>query len=149
VLEGSLPSLTKAVSKDCCKQEQEAMLCKGSDIIQTSACIHIIKVSLNFEVYWMAVQLHIGRSLIIIMSRRTFITTKVFSCQPYHSSGSYIPLPQHCGSRLIPGQVMWDLWWTKWHWGRFTQSTSVSPAYPHSTKCSIFTYYPGMVQQIN
>jgi hypothetical protein len=18
-----------------------------------------------------------------------------------------------------PGQVMWDLWWTKWHWGRF------------------------------
>jgi hypothetical protein len=19
----------------------------------------------------------------------------------------------------IPGQVMWDLWWTKWHWGGF------------------------------
>jgi hypothetical protein len=23
---------------------------------------------------------------------------------------------------------MWDLWWTKWHWGRFSPSTSVSPA---------------------
>jgi hypothetical protein len=21
------------------------------------------------------------------------------------------------GSGSIPGQVMWDLWWTKWHWG--------------------------------
>jgi hypothetical protein len=31
---------------------------------------------------------------------------------------------------------MWDLWWTKWHWGRFSPSTSVSPANPHSTDCS-------------
>jgi hypothetical protein len=23
------------------------------------------------------------------------------------------------GPVSIPGQVMWDLWWTKWHWGRF------------------------------
>jgi hypothetical protein len=37
--------------------------------------------------------------------------------------------------------VMWDLWWTKWRWGRFSPSTSVSPARPqyqetqsHSTK---------------
>jgi hypothetical protein len=22
---------------------------------------------------------------------------------------------------------MWDLWWTKLHWGSFSQSTSVSP----------------------
>jgi hypothetical protein len=28
---------------------------------------------------------------------------------------------------------MWDLWWTKWHWGRFSPSTSVSPANFHST----------------
>jgi hypothetical protein len=25
-------------------------------------------------------------------------------------------------------QVMWDLWRTKWHWGRFSQRTSVSAA---------------------
>jgi hypothetical protein len=31
----------------------------------------------------------------------------------------------------------WGLWWTKWHWGRFSQSTSVSPANHHSTNFSI------------
>jgi hypothetical protein len=30
---------------------------------------------------------------------------------------------------------MWDLWWTKIHWGRFCPSTSDSPA-NHSTDCS-------------
>jgi hypothetical protein len=35
----------------------------------------------------------------------------------YHSSGS------------IPGQVIWDLWWTVWHWERFSLSASVPP--PH------------------
>jgi hypothetical protein len=52
-----------------------------------------------------------------------------------------------------PGQVMWDLWWTKWHWGRFSPSTSVSPANFHSTDCSTFIiiiiiiiYHPGVVQ---
>jgi hypothetical protein len=30
---------------------------------------------------------------------------------------------------------MWDLWWTKLHWGRFSPSTSVYPANaaPHSS----------------
>jgi hypothetical protein len=32
---------------------------------------------------------------------------------------------------------MWDLWWTKWHWGRFSPSTSVSPSDHHSTNFSI------------
>jgi hypothetical protein len=26
-----------------------------------------------------------------------------------------------CGLGLISDQAMWDLWWTKWHWGRFPQ----------------------------
>jgi hypothetical protein len=34
----------------------------------------------------------------------------------------------------VRGQVMRDLRWTKWHWGRFSPSTSVSPANLHSTK---------------
>jgi hypothetical protein len=48
---------------------------------------------------------------------------------------------------------MWDLWWTKWHWGRFSPSTSVSPANPHFTNCSIIIIiiiiiidHPGLVQ---
>jgi hypothetical protein len=31
---------------------------------------------------------------------------------------------------------MWDLLLTKWHWGKFSPSTSVSPANSHSTDCS-------------
>jgi hypothetical protein len=30
------------------------------------------------------------------------------------------------------------LWWTKWHWGRLSPSTSVSSANYHSTDCSTF-----------
>jgi hypothetical protein len=33
----------------------------------------------------------------------------------------------------VRSQVMWDLWWKKWHWGRFSPSTSVFPANSHST----------------
>jgi hypothetical protein len=43
----------------------------------------------------------------------------------------------------VRGQVMWDLWWTKWHWGSFSPSTSVSPANHHSTKFSIVIKWGG------
>jgi hypothetical protein len=41
------------------------------------------------------------------------------------------------------------LWRTKWRWGRFSPSTSVSPANFHSTNCSTITliYHLGIVQQ--
>jgi glutamine phosphoribosylpyrophosphate amidotransferase len=44
---------------------------------------------------------------------------------------------------------MWDLWWTKCRWGRFSPSTSVSTANVYSTNCSTITitYHPGLVQQ--
>jgi hypothetical protein len=38
-----------------------------------------------------------------------------------------------------PGLVKWGLWWTKWRWGKFSPSTSVSPANIHATKISILT----------
>jgi hypothetical protein len=38
----------------------------------------------------------------------------------------------------MPRSGKWDLWWIKWHRGRFSPSTSVSPAKTvHSTKFSI------------
>jgi hypothetical protein len=48
----------------------------------------------------------------------------------------------------VRAQVMWDLWWKKWQWGRFSLSTSVSPANSNSTDCSTFIiiYHPGLVQ---
>jgi hypothetical protein len=44
---------------------------------------------------------------------------------------------------------MWDLWWTKWRWGRFSPSTSVSPANLYSIDLFTITitYYSGLVQQ--
>lgn len=46
----------------------------------------------------------------------------------------------HCGgpgSRT--GQIMWDLLWAEWQWGRFSVSTSFSPANSYSTRCSTVT----------
>jgi hypothetical protein len=48
---------------------------------------------------------------------------------------------------LLRSQVRWDLWCTKWHWGRFSPSTSVSPANSHSTdRSTLIIYHPGLVQ---
>jgi hypothetical protein len=39
------------------------------------------------------------------------------------------------------------IWWTKWHSGRFSPSTSVSTSNFHSTDCStLIIYHPGLVQ---
>jgi hypothetical protein len=47
-----------------------------------------------------------------------------------------------------PGLVTWDLWWTKWRWGRISPSISVSPANLHSTNYYTIThtYHSGLVQ---
>jgi hypothetical protein len=57
-------------------------------------------------------------------------------------------LPTAAARVQNPGLVMWDLSWTKWRWGRFSPSTSVSPANLHSTNFSTITltYLPGLVQ---
>jgi hypothetical protein len=33
------------------------------------------------------------------------------------------------------------LWWTEWHWGMFSTSSSVSPSNSRSTNCSTFIYH--------
>jgi hypothetical protein len=57
-------------------------------------------------------------------------------------------LPTAAARGSSPGLVMWDLWWTKWRWGRFSPSTSVSPDSSHSTSCSTITLisHLGLVQ---
>jgi hypothetical protein len=57
-------------------------------------------------------------------------------------------LPTVVARGSSPGLVMWDLWWTKWRCGRFSPSSSVSPANLHSTNCStiILIYHLGFVQ---
>jgi hypothetical protein len=46
----------------------------------------------------------------------------------------WLPTAAVRGSR--PGVSCGILWWTKWRWGRFCPSTSVSPANFYSTNCS-------------
>jgi hypothetical protein len=46
----------------------------------------------------------------------------------------WLPTAAIRGSR--PGLSCGILWWIKWLWGRFSPSTSVSPAKFHSTNCS-------------
>jgi hypothetical protein len=38
--------------------------------------------------------------------------------RPCYSSGGWSPVSHRGGSSSSPDQVMWDLWWTKWHWGQ-------------------------------
>jgi hypothetical protein len=68
--------------------------------------------------------------------------------RPRHSSSGYSLAFHRGGLGSIPGLVKWDLWWTKWHWGRLSPSTSVSPANLDSTKfsTSTLTYHLGLVQ---
>jgi hypothetical protein len=45
-----------------------------------------------------------------------------------HAVSRWLPTAA-AGVRVRAG--MWGLWWTKRHWGRFSPSTSVSPANHH------------------
>jgi hypothetical protein len=58
--------------------------------------------------------------------------------RPCRTSGEQSPASHRLVAGSIPGQVIWDLLWTKWHWGGFSLHTSVSPANPHFTNSSIF-----------
>jgi hypothetical protein len=49
-------------------------------------------------------------------------------------------------SSSIPRYVMLDLWMTQWYWGRFSPSTSVSPANFYSSKCSVLIYLLELAQ---
>jgi hypothetical protein len=65
-----------------------------------------------------------------------------------HSSSGKSLASHRGGPGSSPGLIMWDLWCTKWRWGRFSPSTSVPPANFHSTNCSTITliYHLGFVQ---
>jgi hypothetical protein len=77
-----------------------------------------------------------------------YLAVKASSHQPVN--GRAIAQAVSCrlptaAARVRSRVVMWDLWWTKWHWGRFSQCTSISAVNSHSTKCPIPIYHPGQV----
>jgi hypothetical protein len=66
----------------------------------------------------MEVSVHLGRAMAQAVSRRPLTAEARF---------------RKIKEKEIPGQSMWDFWWTKWHWDRFFPSTSVFPCQFHST----------------
>jgi hypothetical protein len=44
------------------------------------------------------------------------------------------------GQESIPGQSMWDLWSTKWHWGKFFSKNLSSPSHLSLHQCSILSF---------
>jgi hypothetical protein len=83
--------------------------------------------------------LHEGTSsLERLMSRwKDYIKTNLKEMgQSCHGPGSKMQTA-HCGGLgSIQGQVMWYLWWTKWHWCRLSPSTSFSLVNSHSANYS-------------
>jgi hypothetical protein len=70
-----------------------------------------------------------------------------YSVGPCHISGSYWSA-SHCGGPVSsPGQVIWNLWWTKWHWAGFLQvlrfplSILIPPIAPQSSSFVIWGWY--------
>jgi hypothetical protein len=74
-------------------------------------------------------QRHFCRSQNPTWPTRQFLV-RVCVCVNSHSRLSGYSLASHRGGQgSNPGLVMWDLWWTKWRWGTFSPSTSVSHAF--------------------
>jgi hypothetical protein len=48
-----------------------------------------------------------------------FIICFYYSIGPCHSLSVKSQASRRGDLGSIPGQAIWDLWWTKWHWGRF------------------------------
>jgi hypothetical protein len=56
-----------------------------------------------------------------------------------HSSGGWSLVSHHGVPGVSPGQVIWDVWWKKWHWDgflrglRFPLPVIIPPTAPHSS----------------
>jgi hypothetical protein len=82
---------------------------------------------------------------------RRFVKLGVSSALPtYTSALAQLSSAFHRGCPgSIPGQVMWILRWTMWHWGRFSPSTLVSPAKYHSSdRSTMIIVWGGTIGQV-
>ena len=57
------------------------------------------------------------------------MSTEKESCGPFGAYGS-----DNEDHDLIPGQSMWDLWWTNWNWDRFSPVNSIPPVLHYMEK---------------
>jgi hypothetical protein len=100
-------------------------------------------------------QLPSSKSLFILRSSPSSHLTRHYMSWPIENSSlckskagrviaqevsSWLPT---AAARVRAREGKWCLWWSKRHWGRFSSSTSVSPANHHSTNFSIITITRG------
>jgi hypothetical protein len=123
-----------------CSEQRHRTLCMSGSVVQ-----YVPAAALTANTAPLSTQ-HV-----IISSGKQFDTNDVFigvSELNLLLFFEFVSRPRRPGLSL--GRVTWDLWWTKWHWGRFSSRTSVSPA-THSTFTVIIIiiiiHHPGLVQQ--
>jgi hypothetical protein len=68
-----------------------------------------------------------------IKEGRRLVLPRTSCCFDFNHSGNNGGRP--CSA---PGEVMWNMRWTKWHWSGIYLSISVSPVNSHSTNFSTF-----------
>jgi hypothetical protein len=69
--------------------------------------------------------------------KSTFFFVRFVLGRPCNGSDGYSPASHRGGPGSIPGQSMWDLWWTKWHWDRFFSEYFGFPLSISFHRCSI------------
>jgi hypothetical protein len=86
-----------------------------------------------------------SRTLYLSPNMSDETSNNTWHVRPCCNSSGYSLASQRGGPSSSPVLDMWELWWRKWNWGRFSPSTSVSPAKLHSTNCSTITiiYHQG------
>ena len=70
---------------------------------------------------------------------------KAYLCRAIAEALKRQPLWCPCS---IPGQSIWDLWWTESHWDRLSSSTSVLPTLCHPTNVSYSFVWPSLLMAL-
>ena len=90
-----------------------------------SKCVHCTcEVLHHFNLAWLLVQ--ISSYILCFLFQKQVVKINCVD-QLCHFPGSQLTTSHSRGWGSIPGQSVWDLWLTKWHWGRFSSSSSVFP----------------------
>jgi hypothetical protein len=70
--------------------------------------------SIKENLFWSSS--HLIRTLTVRRLWRNWRTSVLGRLTPCHGSSDSSPVSHRGGQGSSPGQSMWDLWWTKWHW---------------------------------
>jgi hypothetical protein len=104
------------------------------DWVLTHLCNCSCTVLMYMALWWIT---HRGQLWLISAMNWIRYAFRKIEQGPCHGSGGYPPASHRGGPGSIPGQSMWDLWWTKWHWDRFSPEFFGFPLSISFHRCSI------------